>query len=231
MTKTFQLLQTLTGHWAKANFHSYFKYFFNIIWAPYYWFSTKILILKHIFYFLKSLKGEPLTKFFCNSCKLQQATVPKSGLHSNFKYFFPYYLSSLLLIQHKKSILKHIFYFQKSLKRGPLTKTFPTPANFYGLLYQSQDFIRTLNIFFHIIWAPYYWFSTKLLILKHIFYFLKSVKGGYLNYLLLIQHKNFNFKHIFYFLKSVKGGPLTKTFQLLQTLTGHCAKARISFEL
>ena len=113
---------------------------------------------------------------------------------------FLYYLSYLLLIQHKNFNFKHIFYFLKSVKRGPLTKTFPTPANFNGLLYQSLDFIRTLNIF------PYY-----------------------LSYLLLIQHKNFNFKHIFYFLKSVKGRQ--KFLQLLQTLTGHCTKVRTSFEL
>ena len=104
--------------------------------------------------------------------------------------------------QQKFVILKHIFYFLKSVKGGPLTKIFATPANFNRPLYQSQDYIRTLNIF------PYY-----------------------LSYLQLIQHKNFNFKHIFYFLKIVKGAPLTKTFQLLQTLTGHCAKARFSFKL
>ena len=96
---------------------------------------------------------------------------------------FPYYLSYLLFIQHKNFNFKHIFYFLKSVKGGPLTKIFPTPANFNEPLYQSQDFIRTLNIF------PYY-----------------------LSYLLFIQHKNSNFKHIFYFLKSVKGGPLTKIF-------------------
>ena len=92
-------------------------------------------------------------------------------------------MSYLLLIQHKNFNFKHIFFFLKSVKLRPLTKTFPTPANFNGLLYQSQDFIRTLNIF------PYY-----------------------LSYLIFIQQKNFNFKHIFFFLKSVKWGPLTKTF-------------------
>ena len=96
---------------------------------------------------------------------------------------FPYYLSYLIFIQHKNFNFKAHFLFSKKCKGGPLTKTFPTPANFNGLLYQSLDFIRTLNIF------PYY-----------------------LSSLLLIQHKNFNFKHIFYFLKSVKGGPLTKIF-------------------
>ena len=182
----------------KPDFHSNFKYFFKIIWAPYYWFSTKILILKNIFYFLKSVKGG--------------------------------YLSYLLLIQHKNLNFKHIFYFLKSVKWGPWQKFFTTPANFNRPLYQSQAFIWTLNIF------PYYLsylllIQHKNLILKNIFYFLKSVKGGYLSYLLLIQHKNFNFKHIFYFLKSVKGGPLTKTFQLLQTLTSHCAKARFLFKI
>ena len=83
-----------------------------------------------------------------------------------------------------------------------MTTIFATPANFNRPPYQSQDFIRTLNIF------PYY-----------------------LSYLLLIQHKKFNFKPIIYFQKIVKGGPLTKTFQLLKTLTGHCAKARFSFQL
>ena len=120
---------------------------------------------------------------------------------------------------------------------------------------QSQNFIRTLNIF------PYY--LSYLLLIQHKnfnskkhFLFSKKCKGGtfdknfpipanfngplcqtlniftyYLSSHLLIQPKKFNFKHIFYFLKSIKGGPLTKTFQLLQTLTGHCAKARFSFEL
>ena len=115
---------------------------------------------------------------------------------------FPYYLSSLLLIQHKKLIFKHIFYFQKSLRGDPWQKFIATPANFNGLLYQSKDFIRTLNIF------PYY-----------------------LSSLLLVQPKKLNFKHIFYFLKSVKGGPWQKIFQLLQTLTGYSTKVRTLFEL
>ena len=34
------------------------------MWAPYYWFSPKILILKHIFYVLKGVNGGPLTKTF-----------------------------------------------------------------------------------------------------------------------------------------------------------------------
>ena len=107
------------------------------------------------------------------------------------------------MIQHKKLILKHIFYFQKSVKRGPLTKTFPTPANFNRPLYQSQDFIRTLNIF------PYY-----------------------LSYPLLIQPKNFNFKAHFLFSKKCKEGTLDIDFlQLMQTLTGRCTKVRTSFEL
>ena len=88
---------------------------------------------------------------------------------------FTFYLSSLLLILPKKFNFKALFYFQKSEKGDPWQRFFATSANFNRPLYQSQDFIRTL-IFFHIIWAPYYWFSTKKLILKHIFYFLKSVK-------------------------------------------------------
>ena len=96
---------------------------------------------------------------------------------------FPYYLSYLLLIQHKNFNFKGHFLFSKKCKGGTLTKTFPTPANFNGLLYQSQDFIRTLNIFTY-----------------------------YLSSLLLIQPKKFNFKALFYFQKSVKGGPLTKIF-------------------
>ena len=91
---------------------------------------------------------------------------------------FTYYLSSLLLIKPKKFNFKALFYFQKSVKGGPLTNIFATPANFNRPLYQSQDLIRTLNICFHIISASYYWFSTKILILKQIFHFLKSVKGG-----------------------------------------------------
>ena len=119
MTKTFPTPENFNGLlYQSQDFIRTLNIFFHIIWATYYWFSTKILILKDIFYFLKSVKG------------------------------------------------------------GTLTKNFATPANFNGSLYQSQDFIRTLNIFFHIIWAPYYWFSPKNLILKHIFYFLKSVKGG-----------------------------------------------------
>ena len=119
---------------------------------------------------------------------------------------FPYHLSSLLLIQHKKLILKHIFYFQKSVKGGPLTKTFPTPANFNGPLYQSQNFIRTLNIFSILFELP--------------------------TIVLLIQHKNFNFKAHFLFSKKCKVGTLDKKFlQLLQTLTGHCTKVRTWFEV
>ena len=96
---------------------------------------------------------------------------------------FPYYLSSLLLIQHKNFNFKAHFQFSKKYKGGILTKTFPAPANFNWLLYQSQDFIRTLNIF------PYY-----------------------LSSLLLIQPKSFNFKAHFLFSKKCKGGTLTKTF-------------------
>ena len=116
---------------------------------------------------------------------------------------FPYYLGSLLLIQHKNFNFNAHFLFSKKCKGGrPLTNIFATPANFNRPLYQSQVFIRTLNIFTY-----------------------------YLSSLLLIQPKKFNFKHIFYFLKSVKGGPWQKLFQLLQTLTGYCTKVRTSFEL
>ena len=104
----------------------------------------------------------------------------------------------------------HIFYFLKSVKGGPFTKIFCNSCKFNRPLYQSQDFIRTLNIFT-------YYLSYLLLIQnknfnskKH-FLFSKKCIGGYLSYLLLIQNKNFNFKAFFYFQKSVKGGPFTKT--------------------
>ena len=126
--------------------------------------------------------GEPWQKFFATPANFNGLLYQSQDFIRTLN-IFPYYLSYLLLIHHKNFNFKHIFYFLKSVKGGPLTNIFATPANFNGPLYQSQDFIRTLNIF------PYY-----------------------LSYLLLIQHKNFNFKHIFYFLKSVKGGPLTKTF-------------------
>ena len=87
------------------------------------------------------------------------------------------------MIQRKNFNFKAHFLFSKKFKGATLTKTFPTPANFNGPLYQSQDFIRTLNIFPH-----------------------------YLSYLLLIQHKNFNFIGHFLFSKKFKGGTLTKTF-------------------
>ena len=87
------------------------------------------------------------------------------------------------MIQHKNFNFKAHFLFSKKCKGWTLTKTFPTPANFNGLLYQSQDFIRTLNIF------TYYFCS-----------------------LLLIQPKKFNFKAHFLFSKKCKGWTLTKTF-------------------
>ena len=126
--------------------------------------------------------GHPWQKFFETPANFNRPLYQSQDLILTLN-ILPYYLNSLLFIQHKKLILKHIFYFQKSVKRGPLTKTFATPANFNRPLYQSQDLIRTLNI------LPYY-----------------------LSYLLLIQHKNFNFKHILYFQKSVKGDLLTKIF-------------------
>ena len=161
----------------KPDFHSNLKYFFHIIWAPYYWVSTKILILKHIFYFQKSVKGGPLTKIFATPANW--------------------------LIQHKNFDFKAHFLFSKKCKGGTMTKIFATPASFNRPLYQSQDFIQTLNIF------PYY-----------------------LSSLLFIQPKNFNFKAHFLFSKKCKGGTLDKNFlQLLQTLTGHCEKSRTSFKL
>ena len=96
---------------------------------------------------------------------------------------FPYYLNSLLMIQHKNFNSKEHFLFSKKCKGRTLTKIFATPANFNRPLYQSEDFIQTLNIF-----------------------------TNYLSSLLLIQPKKFNFKALFYFQKSVKGGPLTKIF-------------------
>ena len=96
---------------------------------------------------------------------------------------FPYYLSYLLLIQHKNFNFKAHFLFSKKCKGGTLTNIFATPANFNRPLYQSQNFIRTLNIFTY-----------------------------YLSSLLLIQPKKFNFKALLYFQKSVKGGPLKKIF-------------------
>ena len=107
-----------------------------------------------------------------------------------------------------------------------MTNIFATPANFNRPLYQSKVFIRTLNIF------PYY--LSYLLLIQHknfnfkpIFYFQKIVKGGNLSYLLLIEHKSFNFKHIFYFLKSVKGGPLTNIFATPANFNGPLCQSQI----
>ena len=143
----------------------------------YYWFSPKILILKHIFYFLKSVKGGPLTNIFATSANFNRALYQSQDFIRTLN-IFSILFELLLLIQHKNFNFKHIFFFLKCVKRGPLTNIFATHANFNRPLYQSQDFIRTLNIFTY-----------------------------YLSSLLLIQHKKFNFKNIFYFLKSVKGRP------------------------
>ena len=152
---------------------------------------------KHIFYFLKSVKGGPLTNIFATPANFNRPLYHSQDLIRTLN-IFTYYLSYLLLIQHKNFNFKHIFYFLKCVKGGPLTKTFPTPANFNRPLYQSQDLIRTLNIFTY-----------------------------YLSSLLLIQHKNFNYIAHFLFSKKCKGGTLDKNFlQLLQTLTGHCTKVR-----
>ena len=137
---------------------------------------------KHIFYFLKSVKRGPLTKTFPTTANFNGPLYQSHDFIRTLN-IFPYYLNSLLLIQHKNFNFKACFLFSKKCKGRTLDKIFPTPANFNGLLYQCQDFIRTLNIF------PYY-----------------------LSYLLLIQHKNFDFKGHFLFSKKCKGGPLTKVF-------------------
>ena len=90
-------------------------------------------------------------------------------------------MSYLLLIQHKNFNFKAHFLFCKKCKGGTLTNIFACPANFKRPLYQSRDSIRTLNIFsiFSILFElPTIDSAQKILILKHIFYFLKSVKGG-----------------------------------------------------
>ena len=157
---------------------------------------------KALFYFQKSVKGGPLTNIFETPANFNRPLYQSQDFIRTLN-IFTYFLSSLLLIQPKKFNFKALFYFRKSVKGGPLTNIFATPANFNGLLYQRQDFIRTLNIF------PYY-----------------------LSSLLLIQPKNFNFKGHFLFSKKCKGGTLDKNFlQLLQTLTSHCTKVRTSFEL
>ena len=85
--------------------------------------SAQKFNFKALFYFQKTLRGGPLTKIFCNSCKLEQATVPKSGLHSNFKYF-PILFEVPIIDSAQKFQFYHIFYFLKSVKGGPLTKIF-----------------------------------------------------------------------------------------------------------
>ena len=129
----------------KPDFLSNFKYFFHIIWALYYWVSTKILILKHIFHFQKSVKGGPWQNFL----QLRQTLTghcAKARFSFELQIFFQYYLSSLLLIKQKKNlILKHIFYFLKSVKGGTLDKTFATPANW---LIQHKNFIWSAFSFF-----------------------------------------------------------------------------------
>ena len=102
----------------------------------------------------------------------------------------------------QKIYFKAHFLFSKKCKGVPLTKTFPTPANFNGLLYQCQNFIRTFNIF-------------------SILFELPTIDSAQKIY----------FKAHFLFSKKCKGVPLTKIFQLLQTLTGYCTKVRTSFQL
>ena len=131
---------------------------------------------------MKSVKGGFLTKFFSTPANFNRPLYQSQDFIRTLN-IFTYYLSSLLVIQPKKFNFKALFYFQKSVKGGSLTKIFATPANFKRPLYQSQDFIRTLNIFTY-----------------------------YLSSLLLIQHKNFNFKAHFLISKKCKGGTLDKYF-------------------
>ena len=154
----------------------------HIIWTPYYWFNTKILIIKHIFYFLKSVKGGPLTKIFPTPA-IFNGPLCQSQIFIRTLNIFSKLFEVPIIDSAQKFNFKARFLFSKKCKGGTLTKTFPTPANFNRPLHQSQDFIWTLNIF------PYY-----------------------LSSLLLIQYKKLILKHIFYFQKSVKGGPLTKNF-------------------
>ena len=154
---------------------------------PYY--LSYLLLIQHknfnfkdFFYFQKSVKGGPLTNIFATPANFNRPLYQSQAFIRTLN-IFPYYLIYLLFMQHKNLNFKDIFYFQKSLKGGPLTNIFATPANFNRPLYQSQDLIRTLNIF------PYY-----------------------LSSLLLIRPKNFNFKAHFLFSKKCKEVPLTKTF-------------------
>ena len=121
------------------------------------------------FLFSKKYKGGTLDKIFLQLLQNFNRPLYQSQDFIRTLNIFTYYLSSLLFIQPKNFNFNPIFYFLKRVKWGPLTKIFATPANFNELLFHSQDFIRTLNIFPH-----------------------------YLSSLLLIQHKNLNFKHIFY---------------------------------
>ena len=107
----------------KPDFHSNFKYFFHIIWAPYYWFSSKILILKHIFYFLKSEKRGPLTKIFATTANFYRPLC-QSQYFIQTLHIFLYYLSSLLMIKHKNFNFKAHFLFLKKCKEGTLDKDF-----------------------------------------------------------------------------------------------------------
>ena len=117
------------------------------------------------FLFSKKCKGGTLGKNFPTPANFN-GPLCQSQIFIRTLNIFPYYLSSLLVIRHKIFNFKHIFYFQKSVKREPLTKTFPTPANFKGQLCQSQNFIRTLNIFSILFELPAINSAQKILILK-----------------------------------------------------------------
>ena len=115
-----------------------------------------------------------MTKIFATPANFKRPLYQSQDLIRTLN-IFSYYLSFLLLIQHKILILKHIFYFLKSVKGGPLTKIFATPPNFNRPLCQIQDLILTLNIF---------------------------------SIILELRTIDFNFKAHFLFSKKCKGGPL-----------------------
>ena len=116
---------------------------------------------------------------------LQSLTGHCTKVRTSFEFqiFFPYYLSYLLLSQHKNFDFKAHFLFSKKCKGGTITKFFATPAILTGYCAKTR-FSFELQIFF-----PYY-----------------------LSSLLLSQHKNFNYKVHFLFSKKCKGRTLDKIF-------------------
>ena len=130
---------------------------------------------KHIFYFLKSVKGGPLTNIFATPANFNRPMYQSQDFIRTLNTF-PYYLSYLLLIQQKNFNFKHIIYFLKSVKRGPLTKIFCNSC--------KQATVPKSGLH-----SNFKYFS--------ILFELPTIDSD----------KNFNFKHIFYFLKIVKGDP------------------------